>query len=224
MPQRRADDSVGQLSLWCATEWTAVRPLKGSTFVNCCCDGQEVDLCRNCVLLKERTCYDDDHLLAWGIRPIPMSGFSIERLEKQLSADLPQNIVIGNSAWMSSVENPSRLSISASRFHQAMSERQKVQAALEKGEVTVKVDLDVPGYCDFCLRTVQHIKHYIACLTIPRRAFPDWHCAGSAGKLDYRARPGMTCSLQMPSLASAREQMPIPIVSTSSVMGAKHEL
>ena len=60
-----------------------------------------------------------------------------------MSANLPQNIVAGNRAWMNAVDTPSRLVLSVSRYHNIMSERQKVQDAMEKGEVTIKIDREI---------------------------------------------------------------------------------
>lgn len=113
-----------------------------SFLLDCCCGGLELDFCRDCILVKGQCCCDDDHLLQWGTRPIVLPGFSIESLESQLSADLPQTIATGNRIWMSSFEQPPRLSLSVIRYNKTVAEQQKVKDALEKGEVTVKVDCE----------------------------------------------------------------------------------
>ncbi len=113
--------------------------------LDCCCDGRELNFCRNCVLFKHQQCTDSEHNLQWGVLPISLPGFLPQRLlENAAPYDGhfgPSQRVADNmaAAWREETDAPPRIFRAVARWQEMKRDIEAISAARTAGMLRVQI-------------------------------------------------------------------------------------
>ncbi|KAK1758966.1 hypothetical protein QBC47DRAFT_314913 [Echria macrotheca] len=147
------------MQLWCDSP--GCRKPIGGLYLHCCC--AEMDFCEACVLSRNVRCTNNRHMLYWGVRPLLLDTASSDASLVSQGLKHPQTVVQVSEqtmrTWLDTSTRPPALSTSVSRQKALRQQTQRLQEAINCGDITTRLDINVP-FCDYCLAPIRAKPHY----------------------------------------------------------------